>query len=77
VSVYCGRQFSPEELLAIRELIEQHPNLKRTPLSCRICALLGWTRPNGALKGMTCRVPLLRMQAQGLIRLPPSQNPNN
>lgn len=77
MSVYCGRRFSAEELLAIRELIERSPNLKRTPLSRRICALLGWTRPNGALKDMTCRVALLRMQAEGLIRLPPSQNPKN
>jgi hypothetical protein len=29
-----------EEVLAIRELIEQNPNLKRTPLSHRICAML-------------------------------------
>ncbi|MGH8277804.1 MAG: Druantia anti-phage system protein DruA, partial [Steroidobacteraceae bacterium] len=75
--VYCGRHFSAAELLAIRNLIEQYPNLKRTPLSRRICALLGWTRPNGALKDMTCRVALLRMQAEGLVRLPPSQNPKN
>jgi hypothetical protein len=63
--------------LAIRELIEQNPTLKRTPLSRRICAQLGWTQPNGALKAMTCRVALLRMQAEGLIQLPPSQNPKN
>jgi hypothetical protein len=64
-------------LLAIRELIEHNPNLKRTPLSRRICMLLGWTQPNGALKAMTCRAALLRMQADGLIKLPPSQNPKN
>ena len=75
--VYCGRHFSAAELLAIRALIEQNPTLKRTPLSRRICAQLGWTRPNGALKDMTCRVALLRMQAEGLIHLPPSQNPKN
>ena len=77
MTVYCGRDFSAEELLAIRELIEQNPTLKRTPLSRRICAQLGWTQPNGALKAMACRVALLRMQAGGLIQLPPSQNPKN
>ena len=77
MTVYCGRHFSAEELLAIRALIEQNPTLKRTPLSRRICAQLGWTQPNGALKAMTCRVALLRMQAEGLIQLPPSQNPKN
>ncbi|MGH6826625.1 DUF4338 domain-containing protein [Methyloceanibacter sp.] len=64
-------------MTAIRELIEHNRTLKRTPLSRRICALLGWTQPNGALKAMSCRVALLRMQAEGLIELPPSQNPKN
>lgn len=77
MTVYCGRDFSAAELLAIRELIEQNPTLKRTPLSRRICAQLSWTQPNGALKAMSCRVALLRMQAEGLIQLPPSQNPKN
>ena len=75
--VYCGRSFSAEEVAAIRELIERNPTLKRTPLSRRICELLQWRQPNGALKAMSCRVALLRMQADGLIRLPPSQNPKN
>lgn len=77
VSVYCGRRFSADELLSIKRLIDEHPTLKRTPLSRRICERLGWVRPNGALKDMTCRVALLRMQADGLITLPPSQNPKN
>lgn len=77
MSVYCGRRFSADELLKIKNLIDDHPTLKRTPLSRQICELLGWVRPNGALKDMTCRVALLRMQAEGLITLPPSQNPQN
>jgi hypothetical protein len=75
VTVYCGRRFSPEEMLTIRELIQNNPGLKRTPLSRKICELLQWRQPNGALKAMTARVALLRMQADGLIQLPPSQNP--
>jgi hypothetical protein len=75
VTVYCGRRFSPEEILTIRELIQNNPGLKRTPLSRKICELLQWRQPNGALKAMTARVALLRMQADGLIQLPPSQNP--
>jgi hypothetical protein len=77
VRVYCGRSFSDEEILTIRELIQNNPRLKRTPLSRRICELLQWRQPNGALKDMTARVALLRMQADGLIQLPPSQNPKN
>ena len=75
--VYCGRYFSAEDIRAIGELIEKNPTLKRTPLSRKVCELLQWRQPNGALKAMGCRVALLRMQADGLIRLPPSQNPKN
>jgi len=73
VSIYCGREFSADEIQAIKCLIKQDPSLKRTPLSRKLCELLGWTKPNGELKDMTCRVALLRMQADGLITLPPSR----
>lgn len=35
--------------------------------------VVGVEKPNGQLKDMTCRVALLRMQADGLITLPPSR----
>jgi Domain of unknown function (DUF4338) len=72
---YCAREFSADEIQTIQRLMAQDPGLKRTPLSRRICELLDWTKPNGELKDMTCRVALLRMQADGLITLPPSQMP--
>jgi hypothetical protein len=73
MSLYCGREFSRDDIQTIKRLIEQHPSLKRAPLSRRLCALFEWTQPNGELKAMTCRVALLRMHADGLITLPPSQ----
>jgi hypothetical protein len=73
MTIYCGRQFSAEDIETIKRLTEQDPSLKRTPLSCKICELFNWTKPNGEWKDMTCRVALLRMQADGLITLPPSQ----
>lgn len=76
MSVYCGREFSAHDIQAIKLLMEQDPTLKRTPLSRKLCVLFGWTKPNGELKDMTCRVALLRMQADGLITLAPSQIPN-
>ncbi len=75
MSIYCGREFSAGDIQAINRLMEQNPSLKRTPLSRKLCELFDWTQPNGELKDMTCRVALLRMQADGLIRLPPSQMP--
>lgn len=59
----------------IQSLIAHTPGLKRSALSRTICQLLDWRKPNGELKDMTCRVALLRMHADGLIQLPPSQIP--
>lgn len=73
MSIYCGREFSVQEIQAIRHLIEQQPGLRRAALSRKLCELFGWVQPNGQLKDMTCRVALLRMQADGLITLPASR----
>jgi Domain of unknown function (DUF4338) len=73
MSIYCARAFSESELQTIRDLIAQDPKLQRSALSRQLCQLWGWTKPNGELKDMTCRVALLRMQADGLITLPPSR----
>ncbi len=75
MTIYCGRDFSPADIQTIRDLIAQDPKLLRTPLSRRLCELFAWFKPNGELKDMTCRVALLRMQAQGLITLPASKTP--
>src|SRR5438552_5360830 len=71
--MYCAREFNSHDIQAIKRLMEQNPGLKRTPLSRKLCELFDWTKPNGELKDMTCRVALLRMQADGLLTLPPSQ----
>jgi hypothetical protein len=73
MSIYCGREFSADDIQAIKRLMTQHPSLKRAPLSRQLCELFDWTKPNGEPKDMTCRVALLRMHVDGLITLPPSQ----
>ena len=75
MSVYCGRSISPDDFALIRTLISQDPNLTRAALSRKLCVLWQWLKPNGELKDMTCRVALARMQADGLIVLPPSRLP--
>lgn len=75
MSLYCARHFSAEDIQTIQALIANSPGLQRTALSRTICQGLNWTKPNGELKDMTCRVALLRMQAHGLIELPPSRSP--
>ena len=68
---YCGREFSPAELDHIRKLLELRPVLGRVALSRRICQDFGWLNVLGQPKEMSCRVALLRMEKDGLIRLPP------
>ena len=74
--IYSGREFSLQEIEQIKQLMQQNPTLLRTPLSRKLCELFAWTKPNGELKDMSCRVALLRMQADGLITLPPSRMPH-
>ena len=57
----------------IRGLIAEHPSRHRLALSRLVCERLDWRRPDAQLKDMSCRVALLRMQRDGLIRLPPPQ----
>jgi hypothetical protein len=67
---YCGRGFSFEELEEIRTLIANNPEFTRAKLSREVCLRLQWLKPDGKLKDMSCRVAMLRMEKDGLIRLP-------
>ncbi len=62
---------SAQEIQSIKDMMAQTPELNRTALSRKLCVLWNWVKPNGELKDMTCRVALLRMQADGLITLAP------
>ena len=71
---YCGREFEPAEIDLIRTLLTL-PHINRARLSREVCERLSWRRDNGKLKDMSCRVALLRMQADGLFALPLPRNP--
>jgi hypothetical protein len=68
---YCGREFTDTELAEIRRLLVEDPKTTRWALSRLLCETLGWRKPDGGLKDMSCRVALLRMQEHGLLLLPP------
>ena len=74
---YCAREFSAQELRLIRAMIAEDPTRHRLALSRLVCERLDWRRPNGELKDMSCRVAMLRMHRDGLIRLPPPQHGYN
>lgn len=67
---YCGRDFSVQEQTQIIELIERNPSKNRSDLSRDVCRMLSWYKADGGLKEMSCRVAMLRMQEDGLIKLP-------
>jgi hypothetical protein len=73
---YCGRSFTQEEMEIIRRLLRAEPRLNRVQLSRAVCEALRWVNPGGALKEMSCRVAMLRMERDGLIELPPPQQKN-
>ena len=73
---YCGRLFTAGEIDRIRGLIAADPKRNRAQLSRLVCDELGWLRPDGRRKEMSCRVAMLRMQRDGLIALPPPQKGN-
>jgi hypothetical protein len=72
---YCGRDFHAEEIAQIRQLIAEDPARTRAELSRLTCRRLGWYKADGGLKDMSARVAMLRMQADGLIALPPPRGP--
>lgn len=71
---YCGRTFTAADIELIRALIAASPPLNRARLSRQVCERLNWRRADGRLKEMNARVAMLRMQADGLIGLPPPRN---
>jgi len=74
---YCGRDFTRKELDRIRKMITSEPKRNRNQLSKDVCTELSWQRPSdGRLKDMSCRVAMLRMHRDGLIKLPEPQKKN-
>ena len=73
---YCGRDFSADDIEKIRRLIASNPERNRARLSRLVCNELGWRRPDGRGKDMSCRVAMLRMQRDGRIVLPPPEKGN-
>jgi transposase len=74
---YSGRLFSEEELQQVRHLIATSPDANRTAISRQVCQLLDWRKAHGGWKEVSCRVALLRMQADGWLTLPPAQRQSN
>ncbi len=70
---YCGRAFSESDLETIRSIVGEDSTGMRTMIASRACGQLGWYRADGNPKSDTMAQVLNRMEADGLIELPPSR----
>jgi len=68
---YCGREFSESEVACIRAIIDEDTSRNRTAISRSACEQLGWYRPDGTPKTPSMSQALVKMEARGLITLPP------
>src|SRR6202030_542676 len=67
---YRSRDITGEEILFIRKMIRDHPELSRWKLSRQLCEAWQWKQANGAPRDMVCRGLLLMLHRAGQIELP-------
>ena len=65
-----GRTFSESELQVVAKVVAEGCGFSRAELERRVCEVLRWRRPTGALKSRECRDLLERLQGEGRVRLP-------
>jgi hypothetical protein len=76
--VVQGRQLEACDIFRIRQLLTENPNWSRRRLSEAIAHEWDWCNGSGRLKDMAARTLLLKLEARGLIALPPRRrNPPN
>jgi hypothetical protein len=66
-----GRRVTPQDVARIRELLGMNPGWSRRRLSEVLAAEWNWRNGAGQLKDMAARTLLLKLEARGLIDLPP------
>jgi hypothetical protein len=76
--VVQGRRVTAQDLARIRQLRLERPDWSRRRLSQSLAEEWDWCNARGQLKDMAARTLLLKLEAQGLIQLPPRrQTPSN
>lgn len=66
-----GRQLESADIGRIRKLIAAHPEWSRRRLSETLSAEWDWRNGSGRLKDMATRSLLVKLEARGLVELPP------
>ncbi len=67
------RHFSLEDIAHIKATLRRFSGLSRWEIAATLCENLPWRAPNGRLKVDACRLLLMQMEAEGVIRLPGKQ----
>jgi hypothetical protein len=68
-----GRSVEPEDLAWLQSWLDEHPRGSRKRLARELCARWAWVDGRGRVKDFAARSLLLKLEAQGHIRLPPLQ----
>ena len=71
IGIYRGRYFTGQEIEQIRQTITDNFHLSRYRLSKMISKRLNWYTLHGELKHQALREVLVRMDREGVIKLPP------
>ena len=69
--VHCGREFSAAEIADLCATVAWLPGLPRQELAATLCEHLAWFTLSGTPKIHACQEFLERLQAAGLLLLPP------
>lgn len=76
-TIIQGRTVTAQDIQLIRQLIADRPDWHRTRLSQELCRQWDWTNAKGAYKDMAARAVLRKLNARGLIALPPPVRSSN
>ena len=71
--VVQGRKLGREEIIGLAQWIEEHLQWSRKRLARELCERWCWRDQRGRLKDFAARSLLLKLEAQGYLRLPPLQ----
>ena len=74
---YRCRELDAQSIAFIRATVAQHYAKGRSHISRVLCKAWGWVQPNGKLKEYAARDLLLRLEENGLVKLPPRLRPKN
>jgi len=71
-TIMCqGREVSESDLRMLRHIIRDHPDWSRHRITQHICRHWGWRTHTGQLKTFAARSLIDKLEARGLITLPP------